>query len=146
MLTNATKSCCLRIGPRHNIECSNITTASGHIIPRVDTMRYLGIYITRSVKFKCSLSNAKKGFYRSVNVIFGKVGRIASEEVVLHLVTTKCIPVLLYGVEVCPLTNAEMHSLDFAVTRFRMKLFKISSITVKKTAADASVLTAKRTS
>ena len=47
MLTNAKKSCCLRIGPRHNKECSNnITTASGHIIPWVDTIRYLGIYIT----------------------------------------------------------------------------------------------------
>jgi len=50
MLTNAKKSCCLRIDPRHNKECSNITTASGYIIPWVDTIRYLGIYITRSVK------------------------------------------------------------------------------------------------
>jgi len=45
----------------------------------------------------------------------------------LHLVTRKCIPVLLYGREVCPLTMAELHSLDFAVTRFMMKLFKTSS-------------------
>jgi len=64
--------------------------------------------------------------------IFGKVGRIASKEVVLHLVTTKCIPVLLYGLEVCPLTKAELHSFDFAVTRFLTKLFNTSSITVIK--------------
>jgi len=32
-------------------------------------------------------------------LLFGKVGRVASEEVLLHLVTTKCIPVLLYGLE-----------------------------------------------
>jgi len=51
-----------------------------------------------------------------------------------HLVTstTKCIPVLLYGLKVCPLTKAELHSLDFAVTRFLMKLFNTSSITVIK--------------
>jgi len=52
------------------------------------------------------------------------------KQVVLQLVTTKCIPVLLYGLEVCPRTKAELHSLDFAVTRFLMKLFKTSSIAV----------------
>ena len=40
--------------------------------------------IMRSTKFKCSLDHAKKSFYRSANGIFGKVGRIASEEVVLQ--------------------------------------------------------------
>jgi len=35
-------------------------------------------------------------------------------------------------VEVCPLTKAELHSLDFAVTRFLMKLFNTSSIAVMK--------------
>jgi len=34
---------------------------------------------------KCSLDAAKRGFYRAANSIFGKVGRIASEEVVLEL-------------------------------------------------------------
>ena len=50
----------------------------------------------------------------------------------LHLVTTKRILVLSYGLEVCPLTKAELHSLDLAVTRFLMKLFNTSSITVIK--------------
>jgi len=27
---------------------------------------------------------------------FGKVGRLASEDVVLHLVASKCMPILLY--------------------------------------------------
>jgi len=44
-----------------------------------------------------------KGFYRSANAIFGKVGQIASQEVVLQLLNSKCIPVLLYGLEACPL-------------------------------------------
>ena len=40
----------------------------------------------QSRMFKCSLSYAKKGFYRAANAIFfGKVGRIASEEVILQL-------------------------------------------------------------
>jgi len=59
MLINANKSCCLRIGPRHNVEGINISTTSGHKIPWVDFIRYLGIYTTCSVKFKCLLNNAK---------------------------------------------------------------------------------------
>ena len=30
--------------------------------------------------FKCSLHYAKFGFYRSANAIFGKVGRVVSED------------------------------------------------------------------
>jgi len=84
----------------------------------------------RSVKFKCSLDHAKRNFYRSSNSIFGKVGRAASEEVVLHLIKTKCLPVLLYGLEVCSLTKADQRSLDFAVIRFLMKLFCTSNMVI----------------
>ena len=38
-------------------------------------------------------------------LFFCKNGRYASEEVVLNLLRTKCLPVLLYGVEACPLGN-----------------------------------------
>ena len=65
----------------------------------------------------------QKGFYRSANAIFGKVGRIASEEVVLQLLNSKCIPVLLYGLEACPLLKSDLSSVDFVIVRFLMKLF-----------------------
>ena len=50
--------------------------------------------------------------------IFGKVGRVASEEVVIELITSKCIPALLYGLEACPLTKSNLQSLDFVINRF----------------------------
>jgi len=34
------------------------------------------------------------------NAIYSKIGRTASEEVVLSLVKSKCLPYLLYGVDV----------------------------------------------
>ena len=34
------------------------------------------------------------------------VGRIASDEVVLELFKKKCLPVLLYGTEACPLKKS----------------------------------------
>ena len=77
-------------------------------------------YIIFHRHFKCSVTQAKKSFHRSINAIFGKVGRIASEEVILHLVNLKpkCLPILLYGLECYPLNKADTRSLDFAVTRF----------------------------
>ena len=40
---------------------------------------------------------AKRSFYRALNVVLGKVGRVASVPVVLELVSSKCLPILLYG-------------------------------------------------
>ena len=61
--------------------------------------------------------------YDYANAIFGRIGRIASEEVTLHLIKSKCLPVLLYGLDVCPLNVSDMRSLDFVINRFFMKLF-----------------------
>ena len=96
--------------------------STGAIIPWMDEIRYFGVFIVRSRLFKCSLDHAKKSFYRSANAIFGKVGRFASEEVILQLIKSKCIPVLLYGLEACPLNKSDLHSLDFVINRFFMKL------------------------
>jgi len=48
--------------------------------------------------------------------------------VVLHLIKTKCLPVLLYGLEVFSLTKADQRSLDFVVIRFLMKLLCTSNM------------------
>ena len=96
MSINIQKTCCLRIGPRHNAPCAAISMSSGTAIPWVDKIRYLGVFIARSHVFRCDLDHAKKSFYRAANAIFVKVGRAASEEVVIQLVS-KCIPVLMYG-------------------------------------------------
>ena len=48
-------------------------------------MRYLGVYIVSSRLFSVHL--LKQSFYRGANAIFGKIGRLTSEEVVLQLIT-----------------------------------------------------------
>jgi len=68
---------------RLNNPCAPLCTLSGELISQVDELRYLGVIIRRSRAFKCSLHHAKKLFYRSDNAIFGEIGIIASEEVVL---------------------------------------------------------------
>jgi len=73
-------------------KCANIVSLSGQRISWVTELRYLGIFLTCSRIFTCSTDSVKRSFYRSANAIFGKVGRIASEETVLELIKTKCIP------------------------------------------------------
>ena len=127
MSINVKKSCCMRIGNRFDIKCANITSKNGMCLPWVTEMRYLGVFIVSSSKFKCSLDYAKRAFYRSANSIFGKVANAASEEVMLHLVNSKCFPMLLYGLEACPLNKSENNSINFTAMRFFMKLFRSSN-------------------
>ena len=104
--------------------------SGGHSIPWVEEIRYLGVHIVAGRQFKCSLTHAKQLFYRSTNAIFGKIGRIASEEVILQLINCKCMSILLYGLECFSVAKHDVRSLDFAVTRFLMKLFRSSNINV----------------
>ena len=95
-------------------------------------IRYLDVFITQSRKFKCVLDHAKRSFYKAAYNIMGKVGRIASEEITLQLIKSKCIPVLLYGLEACPLNKTQTQSLDFVTNPLFLKLFNTSDIALVK--------------
>ena len=88
------------------------------------------MYLVKSRSFKCSLDNAKRAFYRAANSIFGIIGRISSEEVILQLIKSKCIPILIYGLELCALDKSEIASLDFVINRFFVKLFQTNNIEI----------------
>ena len=60
----------------------------------------------------------------------GEIGKFASEEVILQLLQTKCIPILLYSLEALKLNKSDISSLDFTVNRFFMKLFKTTNIDI----------------
>jgi len=114
--------------------------AYGFDLPRVTEIRYLGIQLRI---FKCSLQQAKCAFCRSLIAVFdrvdksaseevviaitfavlGRVGRCALEELVIQLVTQKCLP-LFFGTDSCLLNKSELNSFDFAINRFLWKLFK----------------------
>jgi len=75
-------------------------------------------YMVSAKVFKCSLHYAKCAFHRAVNAIFGKVGRTSSEEVLLQLVKSKCLPILLYSLAACTLMKTDLRSLDFVINEF----------------------------
>ena len=64
----------------------------------------------------------------NVNSLFGKLLNLASQVVILKLVS--CFPVLLYGLECCHLNKTDLQSLDFTSNRLFMKLFRTGSIDV----------------
>ena len=87
-------------------------------------MRYLGIFIVASISFKCDFSHARSSFCKAANSIMSQVGSSASEEVLVHLLKTKCLPILLYGMEATGLNGREASASDFALRRFVIKVFK----------------------
>jgi len=85
------KSCCIRIGPQNDFGCANIITSTGLTLPWVREIRYFGSYLTAGRQLRCSVSYAKRSFYRATNAIFGKIGRFVSEEVLIELVINACL-------------------------------------------------------
>jgi len=51
-------------------------------------------------------------------------GTVASESVIMQLISSKCFPVLLYATEACPFLARDQSSVSFAVTRVLMKIFR----------------------
>ena len=87
-------------------------------------IRYLGVYLVAGRELKFSVSKAKASFNRAANGILSKVLNVASEDLILHLLKVKCMPILLYCLEVCDLNKSTIASLDFCVNRFGFRIFK----------------------
>ena len=85
---------------------------------------YLGVHVMSDRVFTCSLDNFKGSFYRAFNSLFGKIGRIASEDVIVQLVKTKCLPVLYYNcLEACPLKKPQLSAVDLPSTALSGRFF-----------------------
>jgi len=48
----------------------------------------------------------------------------------LQLIVSKCMPMLLFGLDACTLNKSQLSSLDFTINRFFMKLFQTNSIEI----------------
>ena len=55
------------------------------------------------------------------------LGRVASQNVVVELLMSECVPVLYYGSECCPFSKSQFNSLEFALRGSFMKLFDTRS-------------------
>ena len=59
--------------------------------------------------------------------MYGKVGRCASEDVIVELLKTKCLPSLLYGIEACPINKCVIRSFEYVLNNAFRKTFATKS-------------------
>jgi len=57
---NVRRSVCIRIGLRCHFSCSPILMSDGSELQWVDSVRYLGVFVTRSTHFSCSFDKCQK--------------------------------------------------------------------------------------
>jgi len=70
------------------------------------------------------MPRTKLAFVRPSTTFLGKNGCNASEGVHLFvLIKSKCLPVLFYGTEACPITSADKYSLEFTMNKVLYKIF-----------------------
>ena len=99
------------------------------------TLRYIHSWLTLTLTFRCSLKYTTRSFFSAVNNVFlvnCLTWHLKSWGLVIltELVKSKCIPILLYGLECFQLSNTDLQLLDFTFNRLFMKLFRTNSIDV----------------
>jgi hypothetical protein len=96
---NPEKSVCLRVGNRCSVKCAPIF--AGDVgLKWVPETRYLGIYLVGARCFKASMDRAKRAFNKACNGICSKMLGVATEDLILRLISVKCLPIQLYATEV----------------------------------------------
>ena len=107
---SSTKSSALRIGRRCSIKCSNLLIG-GQIIPWVDQLKYLGITMMKGLTVKRSFCLSKIKLYKCFNAIYSKAS-YASEEVVVNLFKSYCLPIMTYACEAVYPSKKDIKSMN----------------------------------
>ena len=100
---------------------------NGSELAYVEQIKYLGIILRSARSFECSLDSAKMKFYRSFNAMYFRAKNAGTELVCVQLMKSLCLPVLLYAVEVLPLTKSEIATLNHVLDRAVYRIFGCSS-------------------
>ena len=58
---------------------------------------------------------------------FRKNYKVYSEDVVMELLKTKCLPILYYGFDTCPLNKSQIHFLEFGLNSCLKNIFNTRS-------------------
>ena len=117
----------MRFGRRFDRKCTNLITMSGHMLQWISVCRYLGVFFVSARIFKFNWNNCKAKCYRSFNAVFGRLRRNASCELSVHLLSLKCMPVLLYGPEPCTINNSDIRTLQNQINNASMEIFSAKS-------------------
>ena len=131
------KSVCIRAGPRFNADCVKLTTCNGLELEWVNSCRYLGVLFAIGRSFKCSWKRVKPAFTALLTLHSVALVDTLRLKQIIQLLQSKCRPVLLYGLEDCPINSSDYTSLEHPATMAFMKVFKTNSVTVVNECQDA---------
>lgn len=98
MVFNAKKSSVIRIGKTWKQHCVSLVCNNDYI-PFVESVKYLGFFISCGKSFKIDVEKNKAVFYKALNLLLARAKWKFDQIVMLHLVNTFCLPLLLYGCE-----------------------------------------------
>ena len=118
---SSTKSSALRIGRRCSIKCSNLLIG-GQIIPWVDQLKYLGITMMKGLTVKRSFCLSKIKLYKCFNAIYSKAS-YASEEVVVNLFKSYCLPIMTYACEAVYPSKKDIKSMNRIIDVIFYRIF-----------------------
>ena len=88
----------------------------------VDSYRYLGFNVVSDTHFKFSSSECLRGFFGAVNSVLSVLKR-PTENVLMQLLYSNCVPILTYGSAVRDLTASEKRQLNVAVNNAVRRIF-----------------------
>jgi len=112
----------MRVVPLFKTQPCNITIGSSNI-PWCSNFKYLGQHFSAGKSLVCDLHPTKAKFFGALNGIFSKLGSSPSPQVTLAIIFSKCVPILLYGLEAVNLTKAQCSNINFVYNSIFAKIF-----------------------
>ena len=100
-------------------------TIDGASIEYSDSVKYLGVTIVSDVGLCFSAVNELRTFYRASNSLLSVLNK-PSEEVMMHLLFTNCVPVISYACNIKSFSAKEMRDLNTAINDSIRKIFSFN--------------------
>lgn len=95
------------------------------VVEYVTSIKYLGVTIVSSNGLKFSASGDIRSFYRAANSILTALNK-PSEEVLMQLLYTNCVPILTYACESKVFSAADMRDSNTAINNAIRKIFSFN--------------------
>ena len=90
-----------------------------------DSVKYLGVCIVASRRFKCSFEDVKEVFFRVFKCIVAKSKSAGSETVSVHFLKSYCLPYLTYTCEALPFNKSDIYRPDNLIVRSLCRISKV---------------------
>ena len=94
----------------------------GEYIDYVESCKYLGFHLLSNDHFKFSVIEDLRGFFGSVNSVLSSV-RKPTENVLMHLLYSNCVPKLTFGSEIKELNASQMNQFNVALNTAIRRIF-----------------------